>query len=341
MDFDRSSLGVTEGLGTVLLLLIAVSVFSVIYISVLSNEGPPVFTESRIVSTVEGLNIVLEHQGGHAMSINTSISLSTGSYSKIIYPQDYIHLDNGDALWNIGERVVIPITAIRPMTCMYGTTTLDVQTEEIKAGGGGTEADFSDIVEDYNGPTNLSDIDVNIQWSSGSTVADITAIDPSANAIAFMGPIDIHHLLDYQRWEFAPGVSLVNLTFEFVDGKGGNTNTFFYYFDEDEDTVQMANSIHNKGTEEGYIYNLTINAEIHNSIGFGITSNDGSHTDYWYTDVSMNANGMKQALVYDLGTTTLGPIGSYMIGFEDLDRTSDSDNDFQDMIVIVHVVNYE
>ena len=341
MDIERSSLGVTEGLGTVLLLLIAVSVFSVIYVSVLSNEGPPVFTESKIVSTVEGLNIVLEHQGGHPISINTSISLSTGAYSRIIYPEDYIHLDDGDNLWGIGERIVIPIAEIRPMTCMYGTTTLDYEAEEIEAGGGGNEADFSDIVENYNGPTNLSDIDVNIQWGSGYTIADITAIDPLEKSIVFMGQIDIQHLLDYQRWEFAPGVNSVNLTFEFVDGKGGNTNTFLYYFDEGEDTVQMVNSIHNKGTPEGYTYNLTISVADHDNMGFGITSNDGHDTDYWYTGVSMNANGMKQALVYDIGQTALGPIGSYMIGFEDLDRSGPSDNDFQDMIVIVHVVSYE
>jgi len=322
MDLKKSSLGVTETIGTLLLLIIAVAIFSVICVMVLSNEGPTNFIKSDIASTVEGLNIVLEHRGGHSMSLDTNISLTVGPYSKIIYPRGNLSPDNDDGLWGIGERVVIPIASIIPRTCMYGSNTLDYKLEEIEGGGwGGEEADFSDIIKEYNGPTNLSAIDVDIQWSKGYTVTSAMAIDPTKNAISFMGPIDLHHLLDYQKWEFAPGVSSVNLTFEFVDGKGEHTNTFFYYFDGNKNTIKMVTSIHNKGTLEGYTYDLTIAVEGHTSIGFGITSNSESGIDYWYTDILLNGNEMKQALVYDLGKTTLGPIGSYLIGFEDLDRT--------------------
>ena len=58
--------------------------------------------------------------------------------------------------------------------------------------------------------------------------------------------------------------------------------------------------------------------------------------------MNLNADGshFKQCVVYDLGKTSIGKEGSYLLTFEDWDRSdSGSDNDFQDFIVIVHVVD--
>lgn len=345
MELKRSSLGVTEVVGTFLLLGIAVAIFSVVYVTVIPSEGPPDFTKRDIVSTVEGTNIVLEHRGGHPMSLDTEISFTIGAYSKTIHPRGNLSLDtdNDDDLWNVGERVVVNFSDIRPKGCMYGNIALDYKAEEIGPGGWGVETDFSEIVNNYNGPTNLSDLDVNIQWKSGFTITKVMAVDPEENAIVFMGPIGLEHLLDYQKWMFSEEVSSLNLTFEFVDGKGSNTNIFNYYFDGDVTTRVIMHDINNKVTLPGTLLeNVTIDTQSHESIGFGISSEDSSgSTVYWHTEISMNGNGMKQALVYDLGETPLGPYGSYLIGFEDLDRSGESDSDFQDMIVIVHVVSFE
>jgi len=69
-DFDC---GVTEVVGTVLLLGIAVSVFSSLYVVVLSYPSPSSISSANLVGTIEGSNIVIEHRGGEALSLDTEI----------------------------------------------------------------------------------------------------------------------------------------------------------------------------------------------------------------------------------------------------------------------------
>lgn len=341
---EESNSAVSEIVATMLLLIIAISATSVIYVNVLSEEGPERTTHYNIVSTIEGLNVILEHQGGDPISLETDISFQIGSSETTFKPKDKKYLDpvdKADGYWDFGERIVFPFTDFRPESCMAGSPALDYREEEIEEpmGGSTEEANFSKIVEEYTGPTNLSSIDLQTQWSSGATIMDLQAIDPENNFISFEGVVDLQHILDFQEWTFGEGVSSITLKFEYVDGKGGHKNTFFHYFDRNSSTRENS-GINNKDTSQGYIESKSITINDKESIGFGIESKDGSNFDYWYTNVPLNDNNIRQALVYDLGKTSLGPLGSYMIGFEDLDRVNDPkcDNDFQDLIVIVHVV---
>ena len=105
----KSDLCISSIIGTVLMLLIAVTTFSVIYFTVLSDEGPPHKIYVDIVGTVEGKNLILEHRGGDALDIDSEIEYSLAGEDKSILINDYLSVaDKEDGKWNLGERIIIP-----------------------------------------------------------------------------------------------------------------------------------------------------------------------------------------------------------------------------------------
>jgi len=347
MKENRSTSAVSEIIGTMLLLIIAVTAFSTVYLNVLSDEGPSPYVHNNIVSYVEGLDIVLEHQGGHPLSLDTTITIEIGPSDDTITVKDYLSPeDKADNEWNVGEKIRYNIDDMSQDSCMYGSPALDYREVEIDEHSEeeSSELNFSSIIKTYDGPTNISTLNPNIQWDSGTTLTEIAAIDPVKNKIAFQGPLNVGHLIDYQEWLFSDSIHNVTLRFEYVNGSGGNQNKFFYYFDRMSSSRIVRGDLYNKVTVPGYVTeDITIEVEDNDyeSIGFGVQSRDykSGYYNYWFTNVPMNSNQVKQAVVYNLGKTALGPEGSYLIGFEDLDRTGESDNDFQDLIIIVHIVD--
>ena len=132
-------------IGSIILLGLAVAALSVIYITVLSDDGPSDSVITEIVGSVEGTNIVLEHRGGEPVSLDTSISIAIGGKTENLIAKNWLSaqaLANG--VWNIGERIVYPF-------------------------------EYED---------------------SSYITADITAVDPEANAIAFYGTLDLQAVSD-------------------------------------------------------------------------------------------------------------------------------------------------
>jgi len=97
---------VSEMLGTMLLLLIVISVFSLIYSQVLSDEGPENKTIVKIGGRIEGTNVILEHQGGEPLELDTEISITLGGVEYKGPISNWLDDKNNDGLWNIGERMV-------------------------------------------------------------------------------------------------------------------------------------------------------------------------------------------------------------------------------------------
>lgn len=349
MKNKKDNNAAAEIIGTVLMLLIATASFSVIYVTVLSDDGPDPFLKADVESYVEGLDFIVEHRGGQPLSLDSEISIdsyATGDTVPVT-PRDYLSEEQiSDGSWDVGERLVIPLQEFHSSySCMYGSPALDYKTEEIMEPVGRSEVTFRDIINNYTKAevgkniTDLSDLDLTVQWSSNSTVVDIRGIEPEKNMIAFTGSAEIPYMLEFQEWKFS-NASSIHLKFEYVDGKGGHRNTFFYYVNRDKNTKNFCDDeINNKDTLQGTVISRNISTSNNQSIGFGIESDPGSNEYYWYTNIPLNSNKRKQALVYNLGRTELGPEGSYLIGFEDLDRNGDSDDDFQDLVVIVHVVD--
>lgn len=104
---------VTEIFGTMLMLLIAVSLFSVIYVSVFLLFGMPTTPAANIIGTIdersnEVYDIVLEHRGGQILNnASTKIILTLGGLQTTYQLSDILIDTNNNKIWNLGERAVI------------------------------------------------------------------------------------------------------------------------------------------------------------------------------------------------------------------------------------------
>jgi len=106
---------VSEVIGAIFLLAIAVSVFAVIYMNVLSDTGPDPDIYSTIVGKVEGtgdstdaIDVAFEHRRGEGININSRVSLLLEGIHSIQTTVANL-LDStskNDGIWNIGEKLI-------------------------------------------------------------------------------------------------------------------------------------------------------------------------------------------------------------------------------------------
>lgn len=105
----KSNTAVAEIVGSVLLLAMAVAAFSVVYIQVLSDEGPSPEAYVTVVGMIENNNVVFEHRSGKPLGLDTSIILSIGNIRLPLnlYDSNLLEDQNrNDDVWNIGERLL-------------------------------------------------------------------------------------------------------------------------------------------------------------------------------------------------------------------------------------------
>ncbi len=98
---------VSEIIGTVLLLGISVTLFTIVYISVLSVPSSPPTPSANIICKVVDGDLVFSHIGGRELSINTQISLEIeGENQKKIIVKNNMSADQKvDGKWSCGEQV--------------------------------------------------------------------------------------------------------------------------------------------------------------------------------------------------------------------------------------------
>ena len=66
---------VSEILGSVLLIAIAISAFTIVYINFLSDEGPSETTYATIVGWIEDGNLIFEHQRGEGIKMDSKVTI--------------------------------------------------------------------------------------------------------------------------------------------------------------------------------------------------------------------------------------------------------------------------
>jgi len=106
---------VSDLVGTMVLLAISVVIFSSLYSMVLSYPFASDPATVTIIGTIDGNNIILEHRGGEALGLETTIPITIAGEKLLIDGRIPTVLDllidsNGDGLWNIGERLVCNFT---------------------------------------------------------------------------------------------------------------------------------------------------------------------------------------------------------------------------------------
>ncbi|UCD13343.1 MAG: type IV pilin, partial [Thermoplasmatales archaeon] len=109
MKTKRGDKAVSEIMGTVLLLALAVGLFSTVYVFVINQSlnpeehAPPV----NLVGTTEGKTIVFENRGGLSLpsdSIICFLSVAGKQMNMTIGP--YLQDTNGNGAWDVGEKLV-------------------------------------------------------------------------------------------------------------------------------------------------------------------------------------------------------------------------------------------
>jgi len=153
---------VSEIVGTVLLLAMAVSLFAVLHIiifnsSINENTSTP---SAMIVASLRNQTIILEHHGGESLSIdNTKIMITIGGEEKIIpLNSTFFKDENHNGKWDIGEEIIyIPsedisglevdsIVIDKPSNSLLFTGTL--QSGSTKTMPSVTTLDATDITSD-------------------------------------------------------------------------------------------------------------------------------------------------------------------------------------------------
>jgi len=111
MKIKLGDSAVSEIVGAIFLLAIAICFVSFIYIQILSNPGPSPETYVTIVGKLENNNVVFEFRGGESLGLDTSVVLNIGGTEKMLNLSEsdttiINNQNNNDKVWNIGERFV-------------------------------------------------------------------------------------------------------------------------------------------------------------------------------------------------------------------------------------------
>jgi len=109
MENRRADTGVSEIIGIILLLLMAITLFSTVYLFVM-NEALDVSEETSpsvtVLGTIGGSDIILEHRGGEALSLDTKIMITISGITYNMTVGDLLDDESkGDGMWNIGEKL--------------------------------------------------------------------------------------------------------------------------------------------------------------------------------------------------------------------------------------------
>jgi len=108
MGYRINDEGVSEIVGTVLLLAMAICLFSLLSIIILSYPISASTPSANLVGTIEGNCLYIEHRGGTPLRLDTKVLLTfSNGTSESIRIGENNYLDNnskeGDNLWGIGE----------------------------------------------------------------------------------------------------------------------------------------------------------------------------------------------------------------------------------------------
>lgn len=142
---------VSEVIGTILILTISVSLFSVVYASFFSIDVSPSTPAVRIVGTISNNNLILDHKGGDMLKLDTKTILDYGNGDrremKIDESNYMADASKSDGFWNIGENFKFDLAGLTgfnrfdPIDIMV----VDVDSNSVVMMGTMTESRTADL----------------------------------------------------------------------------------------------------------------------------------------------------------------------------------------------------
>ena len=107
MKKKRADAGVSEIIGTILMLGMAIALFSGVSLIIISYPLNTPSPQVDIVSYIEGSDIIFEHHGGPSLQFTTQLGITVNGTTFFFNAQEYINEDlNQNNLWDIGEQVI-------------------------------------------------------------------------------------------------------------------------------------------------------------------------------------------------------------------------------------------
>jgi len=204
MKTKRANNAISEIIGTMLMLGISVSLFSVVYISVLTVPYSPPTPSANIIYQIDDGNIILSHYGGKALNLDTKIVMRVdGQPVDSIPAGDYLYNDlNGDGLWSVGEKVVFSY-------------------ESLVSGGEQIEVNILDIGSNSLVMTGEIQVGIETILIISTSVDAITPYETSSSPVSITatGPLNLDNVTLYYRW------SDDNSTWDdsYIDDENNNT----------------------------------------------------------------------------------------------------------------------
>lgn len=119
MKTKRANMAVSEVIGTINLLGIAVGLFTVLYISVLSISPPPSSPPVDIIALIDGDNLILEHHGGEGVDLDTVVNIRCEASSEDFIVRDHLNDTIDNDCWDIGEKIVYKSSVITDDSPVY------------------------------------------------------------------------------------------------------------------------------------------------------------------------------------------------------------------------------
>jgi len=107
MKYIETNEAVTEIMGSMLLLGIAVSIFSIVSITFLSNVPSNDLPLVRISGAVEGNYVAITHRGGDPLSLETVVVITISGTQLNFTAEDLLDIESKqDGYWEVGERLL-------------------------------------------------------------------------------------------------------------------------------------------------------------------------------------------------------------------------------------------
>ena len=108
MKREFPEFAVVQIIETILLLTLAIVVISIVYLAVFSELDPDEKTFVTIAGKVKSTNLILEHQGGETLGLNSPVSFIIAGEKFDVLVGDLLIDENYDNRWSLGERMVFP-----------------------------------------------------------------------------------------------------------------------------------------------------------------------------------------------------------------------------------------
>ena len=132
MKYIKNNQAVSEIIGIAILLGISVSLFGLVQTIVLNYPFEPSPPTVDLVGHIENNNIIIEHQGGESISLDSKILISIDGEQSSDTASDLIDIDtsDNDDLWDIGEFISYPLT-VDYKNKYVKATVIDTETNSI------------------------------------------------------------------------------------------------------------------------------------------------------------------------------------------------------------------